>query len=213
MQIVFANFDRLVVNTKKTSLERAGTYAGFIIDTIKGRNVLMFLDIRISRMWEHVQWLDLHNYGGFHICQSEDAPDNDKWFKDNALLNSEEMMNEMNWNISEYLPEACREVFLKTVGEYLTQIIEYDDDAEDAENAAPAHGSTRDNGESVSPKARFFQDFVKHKLKRRLLKEIPRLNRDWIRLKDVSDVPEEEVESARLFEIPSLPGSYTLLLD
>jgi DNA polymerase epsilon subunit 1 len=127
---VFANFDRLVVNTKKKAVERAGTYAGFVIDTIRGRNVLMFLDIKITRMWEHVQWLDLHNYGGFHICKPEESTDEQGWFKDKNLLESDTMTNEMNWNISEYLPEACRAVFLEAIGKYLNEVIEYDDEEE-----------------------------------------------------------------------------------
>jgi DNA polymerase epsilon subunit 1 len=129
---VFANFDRLVVNTKKKAVERAGTYAGFVIDTVKGRNVLMFLDIKITRMWEHVQWLDLHNYGGFHICKPEGSTDDAGWYKDRALLDSDTMTNEMNWNIGEYLPPACREVFLEAIGNYLERVIEYDDEGEEA---------------------------------------------------------------------------------
>lgn len=169
----------------------------------------MFLDIKVTRLWEHVQWLDLHNYGGFHISQPEQETGgdaNDGWYKDKTILSSDLMSNEMDWNIAEYLPPACRTVFLDTVGDYLNQVIQYDEAAGEEQDQARANQST-DPGDKFPARARFFQNYLRHKLKRRLLKQIPSLNQDWIRLRDAEHIPEEEIETAKLFEIPQLPGT------
>ncbi|XP_062505128.1 DNA polymerase epsilon catalytic subunit A-like isoform X2 [Corticium candelabrum] len=124
--IVFANFNRIIICTKKKRLEDAFAYLLFILESIHQKELFHSVEIEPKSCWEHLTWMDQHNYGGI-IGQ---MPDAGALFGDD---DGEEEMSEdpddgtkdhtqsvvMHWNICEYLPIACQSPFKVVIGGHI----------------------------------------------------------------------------------------------
>ncbi len=56
--IIFANFNRIVICTKKKSLEEAIGYVKFVAQSITNKELFHSLQISLSQYWPYVIWLD-----------------------------------------------------------------------------------------------------------------------------------------------------------
>lgn len=60
--IVFANFNKIIVCTKKRSVGDALGYIEFVVQTIRNKELFHSIEITYDECWEYLIWLDL-------VCQ------------------------------------------------------------------------------------------------------------------------------------------------
>ena len=146
--IVHADFNRVILCTKKRSLKDALAYVEYITATIRSKELFHSVDMRYSQAWDYLMWLDPSNYGGVRSKplsdgqmstpgkktqpQRNDSLNNDTL--DDVLggndLPNEEIDNdeddapdvEMHWNLASYLPiaGACQKNFNTVIVGYIT---------------------------------------------------------------------------------------------
>lgn len=124
--IVYADFSKIVVCTKKKSMSDASAYINFILNSISSRELFHSLSLESNRCWEFLWWMDQANYGGMSIPLPKALSHNEGEGEGEEEEEEEsEVMEidqnegqrsggmEMNWNIRQYLPQAgsCQELF------------------------------------------------------------------------------------------------------
>jgi len=57
--IIFANFNKIVICTKKKSLEDAIFYVRYVVQNITNKELFHSLQISLGPCWEYLMWLDL----------------------------------------------------------------------------------------------------------------------------------------------------------
>lgn len=57
--IVFANFNKIIVCTKKRSVNDALGYVQFVVQTIQNKELFHSINITYDECWEYLTWLDL----------------------------------------------------------------------------------------------------------------------------------------------------------
>uniref|UniRef100_K7GCA2 DNA polymerase epsilon catalytic subunit n=1 Tax=Pelodiscus sinensis TaxID=13735 RepID=K7GCA2_PELSI len=127
--VVYANFNRLVLCTKKRRIEDALAYVEYVTNRwAKGPEIFHSLTISFSRCWEFLLWMDPTNYGGIKgrvpsCAPSAEAEANrrqeeseEEEEKDQEETSVEDLL-ENNWNVVQYLPQAasCQNYFLMIV--------------------------------------------------------------------------------------------------
>ena len=125
--IIYADFSKIVVCTKKKSMSDASAYIEFILSSIKSRELFHSLTMEPNQCWDYLWWMDQANYGGMSVklptslnpvngeqdqemvgVESEESEVMEVGYGDQSL---EEI--EMKWNIRQYLPQAgsCQDIF------------------------------------------------------------------------------------------------------
>ncbi|KAE8634027.1 hypothetical protein XENTR_v10002174 [Xenopus tropicalis] len=147
--VVYANFNRIILCTKKRRVEDAVAYVEYITQSIHSREIFHSLTISVSRCWEFLLWMDPANYGGVkgklpssvHYGESakkkkaldgegDDGSEDEE--EDDQPVNSDDEQSEdqveesleNNWNIVQYLPQAasCQSYFLMIVSAYIVAV-------------------------------------------------------------------------------------------
>lgn len=59
--IVYANFSKLILCTKKRTVEDAIGYVEFVVTSIRNRELFHGIQISYHQCWEYLVWLDLVN--------------------------------------------------------------------------------------------------------------------------------------------------------
>lgn len=59
--IIFANFNKIVICTKKKTLEDAIFYVRYVVQNITNKELFHSLQISLGPCWEYLMWLDLVN--------------------------------------------------------------------------------------------------------------------------------------------------------
>lgn len=143
--IVYANFNRVVLCTKKRRLLDALAYVEYITNSIKSKELFHLIEMSYEQCWEYLMWLDPANYGGIkgklpsesaveqtapesEVTAADPASDEDEVAIENEELNKSDDENEpeieMNWNIVHFLPEAgsCQTNFNMIVAGYILAV-------------------------------------------------------------------------------------------
>nr|XP_028564984.1 DNA polymerase epsilon catalytic subunit A [Podarcis muralis] len=161
--VVYANFNRIILCTKKRRIEDALAYVEYITNSIHSREIFHSLTISFSRCWEFLLWMDPANYGGIkgkvpsqiHYgegisdkqavsvegSEGEEEEEEEEEKEEGAEEdNGVEELLENNWNIMQYLPQAasCQNYFLMIVSAYIVAV--YHSMKEEMRRSAP--GST-----------------------------------------------------------------------
>ncbi|GAA6086212.1 DNA polymerase epsilon catalytic subunit A [Tachysurus ichikawai] len=148
--VVYGNFNRIILSTKKRRIDDAIAYVEYITKSIHSREIFHSLSITFSRCWEFLLWMDPANYGGVKgklpssVMYGETGADKRKKGKDGDEEASEdeeeevdepeeerdgdeyevEDLIESNWNIMHYLPQAasCQKYFLMIISAYIAAV-------------------------------------------------------------------------------------------
>ena len=153
--IVHADFNRIILCTKKRSLKDALAYIEYITTTIRSKELFHSVDMRFSQAWDYLMWLDPSNYGGVRskpvrdeqmqtpgkrfgkfkkndsLTQDIMEDENDENDPQNSELTHEEEDEapdvEMQWNLATYLPiaGACQKNFNTVIVGYITSNYQY----------------------------------------------------------------------------------------
>ena len=114
--VIHSDFNRMIICTKKRSLEDAKAYVDYVISNIRAKELFHSIDMKITQSWDFLLWYDPSNYGGIKCEQPKDAEKNvelDMDYVDQEEDDDEGPEIEMNWNLANYLPEAgaCQKNF------------------------------------------------------------------------------------------------------
>ncbi|KAF8541905.1 DNA polymerase family B [Trichophaea hybrida] len=104
--IVFANANRLLVQTTKMDVGNAYAYSQYILKAIKAKPLFHFLDMEIKEYWDYMIWYDDVNYGGKACEEVVEA--------ERQSLNTI-----MHWQLAKFLPTTLQSVFHEWVVEFI----------------------------------------------------------------------------------------------
>lgn len=119
--IVFANFNKIIVCTKKRSVGDALGYIEFVVQTIRNKELFHGIEITFDQCWEYLIWHDLHNHAGIKgkIRDANDTEDQESVENDD-----DEPEIIMNWSLMECLPDevGCRSSFSTVIAGYINAV-------------------------------------------------------------------------------------------
>lgn len=133
--IVYANFNRIILNTKKKGIKDALSYVQYILKSILAKPLFKSLRLEPECCWEYLLWMDPVNHGGI---KHHKIPD--KFYVDGELTinddvddqeNSEDIIAaakqqkvEMNWNMCKFLPlgASCQNFFQVVVAGHIHSV-------------------------------------------------------------------------------------------
>ncbi|KAF3934297.1 hypothetical protein ABW19_dt0205260 [Dactylella cylindrospora] len=104
--VVYANANRLILQTTKAEVGTAYAYSQYILKAIKGKPLFNFLDLDVKEYWDYLLWYDPFNYGGLACSEVVEA--------ENQQLNAI-----MHWQFSKILPQTMQEAFNNWVVEFI----------------------------------------------------------------------------------------------
>ena len=104
--VVFANANRLLLQTTKSEVGNAYAYSQYILKSIKAKPLFHFLDLEIKEYWDYLVWYDEFNYGG-KACQE--------------VIEAENQTLDciMHWQLSKFLPAPLQPIFHDWVVEFV----------------------------------------------------------------------------------------------
>ncbi|GFN92310.1 DNA polymerase epsilon catalytic subunit a [Plakobranchus ocellatus] len=127
--IIHANFNRLIVCTKKRTISDAMAYIEYITTSIRSRELFHMVGIDYDKCWEFLLWMDPANRGGvfgkIDGLANEPVPEEEQ---DLSQQDSEESdiegRTDMHWNIAMFLPEAgaCQTNFNMLIAGYILAV-------------------------------------------------------------------------------------------
>ncbi|XP_071480194.1 DNA polymerase epsilon catalytic subunit A-like [Diadema antillarum] len=131
--IVHANYNQIVLCTKKRRVVDALTYVDYVTNTIKSSDLFHGIDLTYKQCWHFLMWLDTANHGGVkgRIPASLTGENGEESEEDVVMAtppnqpdDGEEEEVEMNWNIMHYLPTAgaCQTTFNMIIAGYILAI-------------------------------------------------------------------------------------------
>ncbi|XP_029426854.1 DNA polymerase epsilon catalytic subunit A isoform X2 [Rhinatrema bivittatum] len=143
--VIYANFNRIILCTKKRRIEDAIAYVNYITKSIHSREIFHSLTISLSCCWEFLLWMDPANYGGIKgkipssihcgekekersqeddVNRSEEENEDAVHSEDEETRDDVEESVENNWNIVQYLPQAasCQSYFLMIISAYIVAV-------------------------------------------------------------------------------------------
>lgn len=104
--VVFANANRLLLQTTKAEVGNAYAYSQYILKSIKAKPLFHFLDLDIKEYWDYLVWYDEFNYGG-KACQEV------------VEAESQRLDTIMHWQLNTFLPLQYRSVFHDWIVEFI----------------------------------------------------------------------------------------------
>lgn len=107
--VVFANQNRLLLQTTKAEIGNAYAYSQYILKTIKAKPLFLFLDLDVKEYWDHLAWYDEFNYGGKGCSEAIAATETP----------SDDLSCIMHWQFQSFLPKPLQSVFHDRVVDYL----------------------------------------------------------------------------------------------
>ncbi|XP_050295840.1 DNA polymerase epsilon catalytic subunit 1 [Anthonomus grandis grandis] len=120
--IIYANFNKIVVCTKKKTVSDGLNSVEFIVKTIRNKELFHSIEISYRRCWECLVWVDPANYGGMlgKAPQEQEDPE----IQTQEDINDPEPVMSSHWNIAEQLPQkaGCRRSFEAIMASYIGAI-------------------------------------------------------------------------------------------
>ena len=215
--IIFADFNRILISTKKRAFADANAYIEYISEHIRNKEMFHCINIRLSAAWDCLIWLDAANFAGVKSKTDAVEEEEEKTLADD---DDEDEAQEvvMSWNLANYLPEEgnIRGNFNRVVMGYLSSIYNFLE--AEKERIAPGDTPIRKRkltqtpGSFSTPNANtsrreaktpeeFAEDLVSGELSQRLFGVVEKINKKF---PEHRGDPEDSI-------FPHLPGSHLKL--
>ncbi|PNF35844.1 hypothetical protein B7P43_G09409 [Cryptotermes secundus] len=147
--IIYANFNKIIICTKKRTIEDAIGYIEFVVQSIRNKELFHGIDISYQQCWEYLMWLDPSNHGGVQgklpaglteVGVGQDGSTatkhNEEEAEEDERESNEDINDEeddegpailMNWNVVEHLRNVggCREYFGAVIAGYISAIYQH----------------------------------------------------------------------------------------
>ncbi|KAL8931338.1 MAG: hypothetical protein Q9211_007038, partial [Gyalolechia sp. 1 TL-2023] len=104
--VVFANPNRLLLQTTKGEVGNAYAYSQYILKSIKAKPLFHFLDLELKEYWDYLVWYDQFNYGG-------------KACREVVEAEAQTLDTIMHWQLSTFLPAQYQTVFHDWIVEFI----------------------------------------------------------------------------------------------
>ena len=69
--VVYADFNKIILNTKKRTVTDAVSYVKYITDNIKNKEIFHSIEMTVVQAWDLLLWCDPANFGGIHSDMAE----------------------------------------------------------------------------------------------------------------------------------------------
>merc|ERR1719318_524136 len=211
--VVYADFNKIILNTKKRTVSDAVSYVKYVTDNIKNKEIFHSIEMGMGGVWDVLMWCDPANYGGINsdLKQLEEA---EETLADEDEDDAPPEVN-MTWNMAAYLPDAgnIQGNFNRVVVGYISAMHNYL--TEELERVAPGatpirkrrisqtpSRSQKPNGETQTVDE-FCAELVGGELSQRLFGVVDKINKKFPMIKG-TDEDEDNI-------FPELPGSHLKL--
>lgn len=104
--VIFANANRLLLQTTKAEVGNAYAYSQYILKCIKAKPLFHFIDLEIKEYWDYLVWYDEFNYGG-KACQKI------------VEVESQNLDTVMHWQLNTFLPLQYQTTFHNWIIEFI----------------------------------------------------------------------------------------------
>lgn len=104
--VIFANANRLLLQTTKAEVGNAYAYSQYILKSIKAKPLFHFLDLDIKEYWDYLVWYDEYNYGG-KACQEV------------VEAEAQTLDTVMHWQLNTFLPKQYQTIFYDWTVEFI----------------------------------------------------------------------------------------------
>ncbi|KAK4697394.1 DNA polymerase epsilon subunit 1, partial [Lecanoromycetidae sp. Uapishka_2] len=104
--VIFANANRLLLQTTKAEVGNAYAYSQYILKSIKAKPLFHFLDLDIKEYWDYLVWYDEFNYGG-------------KGCQEVVEAEAQQLDTIMHWQLTTFLPIEYQPVFHDWIVEFI----------------------------------------------------------------------------------------------
>ncbi|RKP21309.1 DNA/RNA polymerase, partial [Rozella allomycis CSF55] len=138
VKIIFANFNKIILQTSKQSIFNAIPFVDFLLKETNSKDLFCWIEFRIVKYYNYLLWLDKNNYADFDYQHSQQLDS----------VNSLNSQLVMNWHIQNFLPPAIQNTFHQTVAEFITYIYSCIDDTR--ENRLPPSESSHSSNQMFS---------------------------------------------------------------
>ncbi|KAJ9148528.1 DNA polymerase epsilon catalytic subunit [Pleurostoma richardsiae] len=105
-QVIFADANRLLLQTTKSEVGNAFAYSQYILKSIKGKPLFHFIDLEIKEYWDYLVWYDEFNYGGKATQQVAES-------------DTQKLETVMHWQMATFLPVRLQPTFKDWVIEFI----------------------------------------------------------------------------------------------
>ncbi|XP_015586460.1 DNA polymerase epsilon catalytic subunit A [Cephus cinctus] len=129
--IIFANFNKIILCTKKRTITDAVGYVEFVVQSIKNKELFHSIEITYNQSWEFLIWLDLANHAGVRgkVPKSLEQDESEGILNEDPEEEEDDDTPEivMNWNIMQFLPEeaSCQASFSAIIAGYISAIYQF----------------------------------------------------------------------------------------
>uniref|UniRef100_A0AAV1TLX8 DNA polymerase epsilon catalytic subunit n=1 Tax=Peronospora matthiolae TaxID=2874970 RepID=A0AAV1TLX8_9STRA len=185
-QIVYADFSKIIICTKKKSVRDAQISLNFILQTVLSNELFQVLHFTTKKYFSNLLFMDAENYGcillkkvGLEGIQEEESDHNMDSSDDKPL----EIVS--HWNIANYLPRGVDEYFLILVGQFIRRRAEFQQREHQriANGDDAKHDATDDVDEQLvdedekqcSPLAKYSQRLISSYFSDKLLRLVPEI--------------------------------------
>ncbi|KAG2736113.1 hypothetical protein G9P44_000203 [Scheffersomyces stipitis] len=114
-QVVFANRNKLIIQTTKVSVENSYAFGQYILKAARSKPLFNFLDLNIIKYWDILVWMDEFNFGG-RCC---------KQITDDDI---QDLMPVNSWQIKQFLPVIFRDEFEDWMVVFLDALTKFKND-------------------------------------------------------------------------------------
>lgn len=73
--MVYADFNKIILNTKKRTVVDALSYVQYITDNIKNKEIFHSIEMSVVQSWDVLLWCDPANFGGVSSGRGEESLD------------------------------------------------------------------------------------------------------------------------------------------
>ncbi|CAH0514586.1 unnamed protein product [Peronospora belbahrii] len=186
-QIVYADFSKIIVCTKKKLVRDAQTYLDFVLQTVRSNELFQVLNFTPKKYYSNLFFLDAENYGCILlknvVLEEEQEKESEHDVEGSDKKKPLEIVS--HWNIANYLPRGVDEYFLILVGQFIRRRAEFQyrehrrlskgDDyklnpAEDADEKP-----LDEDEKQLSPLAKYSQRLVSSYFSEKMLRLVPEI--------------------------------------
>lgn len=193
--VVYANFNKIVLATSKPSPSAAYAYANYLISSLGSRDLFKFLHLDIIHFWSLFVQMDSSNFAGI-ICE-------DPLVEEDMSLSKRPKI-QMTWLIQALLPSAVRASFAQVIALFISGL--RDNKLKHGEYRTPLRAlpTATQTQPDVAQKEELQQakTFISTTMTRTVLKAVEQVKRDY---QDSLTSHDEQVRAS--FNFPRLPGS------
>lgn len=110
--VIFANRQKLIIQTSKVSVENSYAFGNYLVNSIRAKPLFNFLDLRVTRYWDLLVWMDEFNYAG-RCCTTITNDD------------VQDLMPFSQWHMKKFLPLMFQNEFEDWVVIFLNALADY----------------------------------------------------------------------------------------